>query len=268
MSELLNALNCIRAYLESNYPDVAEKLPPGLPLEKIEEIFKILPYELPQEVYQLYQLCGGWRGETENWDTVFAPYYGTMTLCSPQGGIETVKIFEKSQIKYIGKPLIPIFGYDRIHLCIVGDWQENYPSPIVYVSELSTVTLEYVSLISMMQVSAEVWETGAAYIDESGLVECNEQKFFAIYRQNNSELPQMVLARFHKELKLAGSNCRKLYQAWNSFYDEIDCLTKCWSELSIYHFQAELIELVVREMNKKEKSRYSSYAKQILENLK
>ncbi|MEH2391504.1 MAG: hypothetical protein V7K21_07415 [Nostoc sp.] len=116
--------------------------------------------------------------------------------------------------------------------------------------------------------SAEVWETDAAYIDESGLVECDEQKFFAIYRKNNSELPQMVLARFQKELKLAGSNCRKLYQVWNSFYDQIYCLTKCWSELSIYHFQAELIEPIVIEMNKKEKSRYSSCAKQILENLK
>ena len=145
-----------------------------------------------------------------------------MTLCSPQGVIETGKIFEKSDLKYIGKPLMPIFGYDRIYLCIVGDWQKNYPSPIVYVSELYTFKLVYISLISMMQVSAEVWETGAAYIDESGLVECNEQNYFAIYRQNNSEIPEMVLERLTKELELAGSNSHKLYKAWTSFFEQVD----------------------------------------------
>ncbi|MBF2009182.1 MAG: hypothetical protein IGS49_28005 [Chlorogloeopsis fritschii C42_A2020_084] len=34
VSELTNALDRIRAYLESNYPAVATQLPPGLPLEK------------------------------------------------------------------------------------------------------------------------------------------------------------------------------------------------------------------------------------------
>ena len=265
MSELLNALNHIRATLENNYPDVAAKLPAGLPLKEIEQCFQSLPYQLPPEVYELYQWCGGWDEETENWDFVFTPYYGT-TMCSPQGGMEMAEYFEKTRVRYLDKPLFPICGYDRIYLCVVGDWQEECPAPIAYVSELNTVELEFVSLTSMMQVSAEVWESGAAYINEVGFVECDEQKFFAIYRQHNSNLPQMVLARFKQELEITGSDERKLYKAWDFVSDEINWLTKCWSGVSINGIQPELIEPLVREMNKN-KSRYSRNAKRILENL-
>jgi hypothetical protein len=49
VSELTNALNRIRACLESNYPVVAAQLPPGLSVLRIEETFQPLPYKLPQE---------------------------------------------------------------------------------------------------------------------------------------------------------------------------------------------------------------------------
>ncbi|MDM9379488.1 hypothetical protein QUB80_02075 [Chlorogloeopsis sp. ULAP01] len=268
MSELTNALDRIRTYLEGNYPDVAAKLPPGLPLENIEKRFQVLPYRLPQEVYELYQWCGGWDCETENWDTIFAPYYGTMTLCSPQGSIETVKDFEKYGVRYIDKPLIPIFGYDRIYLCTVGDWQAKFPSPIVYVSELYTVELESVSLTSMMQVTGEAWETCAAYINEKGFVECNEQNFFAISRKYNSELPQMVLTRLKQELEIAGKERRKLYKTWDSLDENVNWLIKCWPNLSFENFSPELIEPIVREMNKPKETSFSHYAKMIVEKLK
>lgn len=250
MSELTNALDRIRAYLESNYPAVAAQLPPGLSVLRIEETFQLLPYKLPQEVYELYQWCGGWDGETETWDGVFAPYY-YMTLCSPQRAIEQAKYFNLDEgefesrfheVSYLGKPIFPIFSYNLVNLCIVADWQEKHPSPIVFVSQLHAVGLEYISLTSMMQITAEAWETGVAYIDEEGFVECDEQKFFAIYRQHNSELPQMVLARLKQELEIAGSDPDKLHNTWNSISENIHWLTKCWSGLTIDQFQPELIE--------------------------
>lgn len=268
MSELLTALNRIRAYLESYHPNVVAKLPPGLSFEEIRENFQSLPYQLPQEVYELYRWCGGWNWETENWDTLLAPYYGTMTLCSPQGVIENASCFERYGVSYIGKHLIPLFGYDRTYLCMVGNWQENFPSPIVYVSELYGVELHYVSLTAMIKVTAEVWQTGTAHIDEEGLVECDEKKFFDIYRQNNYELPQMVLARFKQELEIAGSNSLKLHKAWNNVCDELDWLDKCFQGLSVEQFQPKLIEPIVKEMNNKKKSSYSSCARKILEKLR
>uniref|UniRef100_UPI0018DB6C43 SMI1/KNR4 family protein n=1 Tax=Anabaena sp. (strain CA / ATCC 33047) TaxID=52271 RepID=UPI0018DB6C43 len=247
---------------------MAAKLPPGLPLEKIEEIFQILPYRLPQEVYELYQWCGGWDWETENWDTIFAPYYGTMTLCSPQGGMETAKDFEKYEVRYINKPIFPIFGYDKIYLCTVGNWQAKFPAPIVYVSELYTVELHYVSLASLMQVTAKVWETAVAYINEGDLVQCDEQKFFTIYRQYNVELPKMVLTWLKQELEIAGLERCKLYKMWDSIDENVNWLTTCWPELSVEHFSPELIEPIVREMKKPKETSFSHYAKMILEKLK
>ncbi|MBV6621374.1 MAG: hypothetical protein KI793_00205 [Rivularia sp. (in: Bacteria)] len=268
MSELLTILNSISTYIESNYPNVAAKLPPGLSLETIQEIFENQPYQLPQEVYEFYHWCSGWDWETENWDSLFAPYYGTMTLCSPKKAIETALYFEKNGISYIGKHLIPLFGYDRIYLCIVENWQEKFPSPIIYVSELYGVELHYVSLTAMMQVTAETWNTSTAYINQEGLVECDEQKFIDIYRQHNSELPQMVLARFKQELEIAGSNSSKLYKVWNNLSDELDWLDKCFPNLSFENFRYELVEPIIKEMNKKEEYSYSHFATKILGKLK
>ena len=61
MSELTNALNIIIIYLEQNNPEAASWLQPGLSKEEITEIVTDLPFELPQELYELYQ----WRNGRE-----------------------------------------------------------------------------------------------------------------------------------------------------------------------------------------------------------
>jgi hypothetical protein len=107
-----------------------------------------------------------------------------------------------------------------------------------------------------------------AYIDEEGFVECDEQKFFAIYRKYNAELPQMVLDRLKQELEIAGSDPGKLHNIWNSIEENVHSLTKCWSELSVEHFSPELIEPIVKEMNKPKETSFSHYTEMILEKLK
>lgn len=267
MTELTQALNAIYTYLEREYPDIAAKLPAGLSYEKTREKLQNLPYKLPQEVYELYRFCGGWDWEAENWDTIFASWYGTMTLRSPTTILEDVKHFETHKIKYIGKPVVPILGFDRSYLCVVGDFPEEYSSPVVHVCELNHVELHYVNLTSMMQVTAASWQAGAVYIDKEGFVECDEKRFFAIYCQCNSELPLMVLSRLRKELELARADDDKLYKAWNSLYENVCWLTKCWTELSIDRFQPELIEPIVKEANKEDKTINSRYAQLILAEL-
>jgi hypothetical protein len=132
----------------------------GLSLPPIQ----VLSVNQPQEVYELYQWCGGWNSVTENWDTLFAPYY-YMTLCSPQRAIELAKHFDSDEgefesrfdeVRYLGKPIFPIFSYNLVNLCVVADWQEKHPSPVVFVSQFHAVELEYISLTTMMQVTAEV----------------------------------------------------------------------------------------------------------------
>ena len=263
MSKLTKLLNATFKNLKNNYPDVAARIPPGLSYEQIEKITQTLPYKLPQEVYELYQFCGGWDWETENWDGIFAPWHD-MTLRNPGTILEEIQYFEAYEVRYIGKPLIPIFGFDRTCLCVVGDYPEKHFSPIIHVSELYQVELDYVNLISMIQVTAKSYQSSAVYIDEEGFIRCDEKRFFAIYRKYNSDLPQMVLNRLRKELEIAGSDEDELYKVWNSLYENVCWLTKCWTELSIEQFKPDLIELIIEEAQKKDKTRYSHYARLIL----
>ncbi len=55
MSPLTDALNRIQAWLTNNYPMVTEFITPGLSPEEIQEITRMLPFSLPEEVYELYQ---------------------------------------------------------------------------------------------------------------------------------------------------------------------------------------------------------------------
>jgi len=59
MSLLTEVLNQIRIWIETNYPKSVVSIPPGLHISQIQEIVKPLTFELPNEVYQLYQWsCG------------------------------------------------------------------------------------------------------------------------------------------------------------------------------------------------------------------
>ncbi len=265
--KLTQALNVIEMHLSNNYPNIRAKIPPGLSKAQIKKELQILPYKLPLEIYELYQFCGGWDRETENWDEIFAPWYGTTTLRSLTTIIEDIEFFTTSKIRYMGKPLVPIFGFDRIYLCVVGDFSEQYSSPILYVSELNEVELHYVSLTTMIQTVAESWQNGSFNIDNQAFIECDEQKFFTLCRQYNPELPQMVFTRLRYELKVTKSDGERLYEIWNSVYENVRWLTMCWEDLSIEQLHPELMQLIVREINKKNSNNCSHLAKLILAEL-
>ena len=265
--KLTKAIYVIQTHLSNNYPNVRAKIPPGLSKAQIKKKLQILPYKLPLEIYELYQFCGGWNRETENWDTIFAPWYGTMTLRSLTTIIEDIEFFATSKISYMGKPLVPIFGFDRIYLCVVGDCSEQCSSPILYVSELNEVELHYVSLTTMIQTVAESWQNSSFNINNEGFIECDEQKFFTLCRKYNPELPQMVLSRLKDELEITKSDDERLYEIWNSVYENVRWLTMCWQDLSIEQLNPKLIQPIVREINKKNSNSCSHLAKLILAEL-
>lgn len=60
MSLLIDSLNKIFGCLEKNNHAVADSLQPGLSYQNIEEKVTSLPFQLPQELYELYQ----WRNGT------------------------------------------------------------------------------------------------------------------------------------------------------------------------------------------------------------
>jgi len=64
MSLLTETLNRIRAWIEKNHPENLVAIPPGLQLSQIQEMVEILPFKLPNEVYELYQWSCGIDEET------------------------------------------------------------------------------------------------------------------------------------------------------------------------------------------------------------
>ena len=115
---------------------------------------------------------------------------------------------------------------------------------------------------------AESWLTGLFNINHEGFIECDEPKFFSLCRKYNPELPQMVLSRLKGELEITQLDDQKLYTIWNSVYENVRWLTMCWQDISIEQFNPELIQLIVRETNKKNSNSCSHIAKLILSELK
>ncbi|MGB3655524.1 MAG: hypothetical protein WBA41_30545 [Rivularia sp. (in: cyanobacteria)] len=59
MSEITEALQRIEVWLQNHMPNRAAELKPGLTKNEIEEQVKDLPFNLPEEVYELYQWHDG-----------------------------------------------------------------------------------------------------------------------------------------------------------------------------------------------------------------
>lgn len=65
MTEIENNLNRIWNSLEQKAPQLISLFQPGLKREEIDKITKKLPFKLPKEVYQLYQLLNGFSDNIE-----------------------------------------------------------------------------------------------------------------------------------------------------------------------------------------------------------
>ena len=74
MSEITEALQRIEVWLQNHMPNRAAELRPGLTRNEINELVKDLPFNLPDEVYELYQWHDGSvnRFILENYD--FLPF--------------------------------------------------------------------------------------------------------------------------------------------------------------------------------------------------
>ena len=62
MSKLLEELAYIFEWLEYSVPELSDRYNPGLSRKQIDEIVKVLPFKLSEEVYELYQ----WRNGEAN----------------------------------------------------------------------------------------------------------------------------------------------------------------------------------------------------------
>jgi hypothetical protein len=270
MSSLTDALNQIQVWLQSNYPAVADSITPGLSLEEIQEITRTLPFSLPDEVYELYQWSRGHDPETQTIYThIFEPHEG-MALCSLDTAIEIFPIFEdeveECAVKYVGRPLFPIFQTDTSNLCVVGDWQNKKSSPIIFVSEINEIKNAYTSLTSMMLTLADCFEAGAVAFDKEGYNNWNAEKFASIYLKHNYKLLDFSLKRLKHELIMTQHDSILQEMTISNFLGDIYRLDRERRNLVTKQLGFEVIEPLITAMQD-ENERVRDLAKQALEEL-
>ncbi len=271
MSLLTEALDRIRAWLRTNYPVVADCITPGLSLEEIQEITQTLPFSLPDEVYELYQWSRGHTPETQTIYThIFEPYQA-MALCSLETAIEIAPIFEdefeECAVKYISKPLSPIFQTDASNLCVVGDWDNKKSSPIIFVSEINGIENIYTSLTSMMLTVADCFEAGAISFNEKGHRNWNAEKFASIYLKHNSNLLEFSLKRLKQQLVMTQHDSILRQMTISNFLGDIYRLDGERRNLVTKKLDFEVIEPLITAMQNEDEP-IVSLAKQALEELK
>ena len=188
MSELTQALNRIMAWLSANQPSFANSFLPGLTNEQIETAVKHIPFELPEEIYELYR----WRnGTKQTHDCEFYPAMKFLTI------EKAVKLYEdiatndgtEEEIRFEGYKLFPFIVTDNDFTNIlIKDKQEKFSPVIYFYAEDCETEIAYSSMTNMMLTIAECYETGAYYLSEDGFVEENKPKVAKIFRKYNSDI--------------------------------------------------------------------------------
>jgi hypothetical protein len=100
--------------------------------------------------------------------------------------------------KYAGQPVLPVFMSDIEFLAVVATDNEQTTSPVVHISEIAEISLQYTNLTAMMLTLAESYETGGLFIGRNGYIENEEKKYAAAYRKYNSGITDLALERFLK----------------------------------------------------------------------
>jgi len=185
MSAIRETLERIEVWLELNYLPGINALQPGLTLTEIQERIKELPFDLPTEVFELYQWRNGTKLEAHK---LQAMCFDSMIFCSLNYVIERTKeileVANELDIKYDDELLFPIFEFEGEYLASVMsiNVQVNC-SPIVYITKIGEVSFKYPSLSTMLQVIARGYETGAYYVGRQGYIERNYTKIKEIMDQ-------------------------------------------------------------------------------------
>lgn len=144
MSELREALELIARWVQRNRSNHPAVMNPGLSRDAIETKAKKLPFQLPEEVYELYQWHNGGRKP-------FIPYPDGWDLASFLPLEEAISTFQDWKIS---ENLFLLFMIEDCGYFIVGTQEKVEVAPIYFSDTLGDVLRQkprYSSLTSMMQ---------------------------------------------------------------------------------------------------------------------
>ncbi|MBZ8178551.1 HEAT repeat domain-containing protein [Oscillatoria salina] len=213
VSQLTNALNRIFSWIEQHRSYYVKYLQPGLLKGKINNLIKDLPFQLPSEIYELYQWRNGALYQGKNLYDEGLIFKHSWSFRPLQ---EVVKIYLKNLNKqkylenhllYLYSPdwenylkkieILPIFytiryyDIDCYHSGNLWINQEKNLNPVIFNSfeEGENVLDKYSSVTSMMLTIAECYENGIYDRYTFGKYYESENK---IWRKYNSELREFA----------------------------------------------------------------------------
>lgn len=169
--QLSQALEQIWNWFEVNAPAMLTFLQPGLTRGQIDAL-QDLPFQLPEEVYQLYQ----WHnGSSVKPNVEFLPQYRFLSLedaiAQYQFTVEIWRDVSETENHHDGwgwvKGWFPLFAEDGNFYVIEGQSQPRVTAPIIHFSEYGDNHLIFNSLTEMMLAIAECLETGAYFFPQS-----------------------------------------------------------------------------------------------------
>lgn len=174
MGELTNALKRIFDWLKKYDSYRYSIWQPGLSFSEIEEKVKVLPFRLPQEVYELYQWRNGFTSGKRGWmnalgghdfhdlDFLVKNYFDFMN-----SSLEYALNKNNDDVSIRNPQWFSLLGHDKQDYFVVGEREQKQASPI-YCFDYGDIydfrpKLKYSSLTSMMLTIAECYETGVYY---------------------------------------------------------------------------------------------------------
>ncbi|MEH2378011.1 MAG: HEAT repeat domain-containing protein [Nostoc sp.] len=200
MSDIKDALDRINYWFQENHPVKIASLASGLSPLEIDSVLSTLSFKVSQEVREIYEWSNGYPKYDCADDWIF--YY--MFLLSLESAVQEAQAWveEHEEIalmyKYAGKPVLPVYMSDIEFLAVVAMDEEQTTSPVIHISEIAEISLQYTNLTAMMLTLAESYETGGLFIDRKGYIEKDEKKYAAAYRNYNSGITDLALERFLK----------------------------------------------------------------------
>jgi HEAT repeats len=236
MSTLRDALERIFHWFQVNHPKAISSLVPGLSSSEIDEKLSGLPFQVPQEVREIYKLSNGLD------EQIFDHLY----LLSLESAIQEAKTWVNEpyeeiaeMYKYAGKAIFPIFQLEGDYIAVVETNGLQETSPVVHLSHAGGIDIRphYANLTAMMLTLAESYEAGGIVIHPNGYIEVEESSYAAAYRKYNAGIFEIALKRFLDTFDFSG-------QSISTLHGDL-CMINCYEiEIPSGSLKAEVITIL------------------------
>lgn len=197
MTVLTESLEQILSWLERNNSSFASALQPGLTYSEIQDRVEYLPFDLPEEVYELYQ----WRNGTRNGKERSSSFFPAFTFNSLEQSLDHYDELmrfanELGEGNWLDPSTIwhpnwfPIFSFEGQghYYFVICSEKTKKTSPILNFSiEDSESYTDYTSLTNMMLTIVECYETGVYYVSDYGDLAMDEERKEVMRQKYNPE---------------------------------------------------------------------------------